>query len=335
MSTTEATIAENTASPAIEPDALSDENLAKVFAEPSGEPDGGEASSEPEGNAADAARQLADASEGKTPKEEKPAEGIDLSLLTDEPEPEAKPEDDPYIKTVKEFLPNETAVRSLVEAAQKTTALQSAIQSNDFRSVYQALGPNAEPLLEMFYQAAKDKLVERYINEAQGQTTKDPEVIQLKQQLAQLTGFIQNGVQQQQQVRQTEAQRKAHEAINAAIERDLTTARFPDDKFHKVQREMLRQSVIADLAMAGNLPKALGGDMKLVRSALKARLTALVEADKERQSTQTAKRTELETKKPIIAGADSPAKTPTDKDGQRDYLQEAADWLDRKIKKGN
>ena len=335
MSTTEATIAETPASnaPEVDNDALSDAALEAVFAD-APESEGDEGDAEPEGNAADAAMQLARASEGKKTEKAAEPEGIDLGLLKDEDEPASPSAEDAYIKTVKEFLPNEATLRTLIESSQRTHQLSQAIQQNDFTGVYRALGPQAEPLLEMFYQVAKDKLVERYINEAQGQAV-DPRVQGLEQKLAQLTDFINSGVQKQQQGQQAATRQKAYAAVNEAIERDLDTARYPKDDYHLVQRKLIQRAVIADLAESGQLAKAMSGEMKLVRAALRTHLTSLVEADKKRQTVQTTKRAQLETTKPIVSGESAnKVSATTAADGERDYLQEASDWLDKKIKRG-
>ncbi len=337
MSTTEATIAEVPASnaPEVDNDALSDAALAEVFKETpedGGSDDAGDADGESGGTAEDAARQLADASQGKkTAKAED--EGIDLSLLTDEAEAAQPTEEDAHVKLIKEYLPNQKAVETLIESAQRTHQLSTAIQQNDFNGVYRALGQQAEPLLEMFYQVAKDKLVERYINEAQGQAV-DPRVQGLEQKLAQLENYINTGVQQRQQGQQAAAKQKAFMAVNEAIERDLDTARYPKDEYHTVQRKLIQRAVIADLAESGQLAKAMAGEMKLVRAALRTHLTSLVEADKKRQTVQTTKRAQMETSKPIVSG-ESANRTAADttKDGEPDYLQRISDFLERDIKK--
>ncbi len=335
MSITEATIAETPASnaPTVDNDALSDAALAEVFKETpedGGSDDAGDGDGESGGTAEDAARELADKSEGK--KTAKPDEGIDLSLLTDEPEAAQPSEEDAHVKLIKEYLPNQKAVETLIESAQRTHQLSTAIQQQDFNGVFRVLGQQqANALVEMLYNEHKDKLVERYISEAQGQAV-DPRVQGLEQKLAQLENFINSGVQQRQQAQSAASRQKSYAAVNEAIERDLDTARYPKDEFHTVQRNLIKRAVIADLAESGQLAKAMSGEMKLVRAAVRSHLTSLVEADKKRQTVQTTKRAQLETTKPIVSGESAnKAAAATTKDGETDYLQKMSDFIERDI----
>lgn len=337
MSTTESQLARE-ATPAPEFASLTDDALDSLFADnPSDDPDDSP-DDEPE---APIAATTAAPKDGAPPTAAKPAAdagGIDLSAFDDPtPDPAAPktaPDADAYVATVKQYLPNVEAVETVVRSYQNELALDNAVQSKDAKAIFTALGDRAEPILEAIWAVAKDKLVQRYLDEASGTSSVDPAVAQLQAKVDALTSHIEGGIKQNQSQATQAAQAKAFTAVHDAIIKDLDTAKFPNDPFHAVQRKLIVKAAIAEIAQNGQLQAAMNGDYRPVRNVVKALVSEYVAAQKGQTVQVAAARDKVENKlKPVPQGAGAGAVSAETEDAG-DMLDRASSFIAKMQRKG-
>ncbi len=303
------------AAPELETTGLTDEALKAVFAEPADVDD------------------IEETPAAEVPTVDAPA--IDLSLLKDDsaeaatPAPQAAP-DDPYVKMVRTYLPDEGSINMVVGGFQRDTALSKAIDAGDFQGVVNTLGPDrVETLFESIYRhdGLRNAIIDRAIAEATGQKA-DPEVKALKKQLAEVQNYLHRGEQERTTAAEHAEKTRQFASVNSAIDDFFTTVKFPNDSRHAIQREMIRKATLADLATSGKLPDALKGNKAVIRAAFKPLLTQFVESDKPATLAADKARTTLETKqRPVATGAAGTAAVSADE--ELNVFQRAANEVAR------
>ncbi len=296
------------ATPELAPSQLTDEALDKIFNDPS------DADDEPESTpAAETAIPAKPTEAAVTPPPAVAVDtGIDLSLLKDDDKAEATPvppaiaPEDAYISKIREYIPNEKMLTTLVSGYQRDTALESALAKGDLPAVVTALGPERiEPLFEAIYQNEKlrNAFVDRMIAEHEGQRP-DPEVKALRQKVADMESYLNQGRQQQQSAVQREQQMAQYGKLTDTIRGFFETVRFPNDDRHAVQRDLIQEATLAKLAKTGKLAEAMKGDVRVIRDAFKSIAEPWAKAEKAKVTAADAARTTLEQKpKPVATGA--------------------------------
>lgn len=294
-------VAEPPSTPAVSDESIDDAALAEVFGESGGgeTPDPEPAPAKPAAKAAEPPKpKTPESSAPTTPTSETPKDSeeseIDLTALDDEPEaatPPSVPAPDPFTERLKQYIPNEQILGELVTSYQQLTKLQNALAQGQWAGVEEALGKHAPLLTEAFYQANKEKIVDRYLEEQQRQT--DPRYDALDKELKDIKQSIQSEADRKKTADQQADVQRRQQFVKDSVVDLLDKAKFTKDMR---DRTFVMKAVFVDLASdVQAFQKAMSGDKATIRKTLKQVLTDFVARDKDKYMKSQTARTKVET----------------------------------------
>lgn len=319
MSTTEsalpATTATVSATPELNGDLLTDAQMIEIFGN-----EFSKSAPTPEAAAAPAAPETAqatDTADGEAPLLDMTAlETLDTAETDTSSTAGTPPVSDPFVEKLRVAIPNEVALNYAVDAFQKQTDFERAVDGGNLADAVKAM-----PAAGKLFQAGlaqvlanpefEKQVVENFIRKNSPEN-QNPQVNALLQKVAQLEARFQSDDTRAAQQQQLAAQQKQAEANKAAVEgidREITSL-FDKVTFTKNEADRNVVTALFKVALSSDpeaMRKALAGDTSVIRPIFKKVATEFADREKARAPRVGSLKT---TPAPILTGASVTAETP-------------------------
>lgn len=319
MSTTEsalpATPATVSTTPELNGDLLSDAQMIEIFGN-----EYSKSAESPDPAAATAATETAPvpaSADGEAPL-------LDMTALETLDTPEAEtpgtagtpPASDPFVEKLKVAIPNEVALNYAVDAFQKQTEFERAVDGGNLADAVKAF-PAAGKLFQagmaqmMANPEFEKQVVENFIRKNSPEN-QNPQVDALRHQVAQLEARFKTEdtrAAEQQQLATQQRQAEASRAAVGNIDREITSL-FDKVSFTKTEADRNVVTALFKVALSSDpesMRKALAGDLSVIRPIFKKVATEFADREKARGPRVGSLKTALA---PILTGAGVTAETP-------------------------